>query len=170
VIIKQCKPPLEKVSGKATETRRLGPEVLPFRASAGLAAGRGGLTMTLAALRGSQRLNKGPLVSSCEITGSTRSSFLLRVPGNGGLWSPLLVLEVSSPTQCSVPTRHKLLATPSPIGLVTLAPIPTWQKCLHCLATCFCHLAFKCGLNLSLVTFRATRMLWFQASNTCSKQ
>lgn len=73
------------------------------------------------------------------------------------------------PTQCLVPTRHELFATSSPIGLVTLAPLPTWQRCLHCLATCFCHLAFKCRLNLSLVTFRATEMLWFQASNMCSR-
>lgn len=100
---------------------------------------------------------------------SVCSSFLYRAPWNTSLWSPLLVLEVLSPTQCLVPTRHELFATSSPIGLVTLAPIPTWQKCLHCLATCFCHLAFKCGLNLSSVTSRATKMLWFQASDTCSR-
>lgn len=87
------------------------------------------------------------------------SSFLYRAPWNRGLWSPLLVLEVLSPTQCLVPTRHELFATSSPIGLVTLAPIPSWQKCLHCLATCFYHLAFKCGLNLSSVTSRATKTL-----------
>lgn len=73
------------------------------------------------------------------------------------------------PTQCLVPARHELFATSSPIGLVTLAPLPTWQRCLHCLATCFCHLAFECRLNLSLVTFRATKMLWFQAANMCSR-
>lgn len=87
------------------------------------------------------------------------SSFLYRAPWNRGLWSPLLALEVLSPTQCLVPTRHELFATSSPIGLVTLAPIPSWQKCLHCLATCFYHLAFKCGLKLSSVTSRATETL-----------
>ena len=78
--------------------------------------------------------------------------------------------EVLSPTWCLVPTRHELFATSSPIGLVTLAPIPTWQKCLHGLATCFYHLAFKRGLNLSSVTSGATKMLQFQALNTCSRR
>lgn len=110
----------------------------------------------------------GPIGEFLLENRSVCSSFLCRAPWNTGLWSPLLVLEVLSPTQCLVPTRHELFATSSPIGLVTLAPIPTWQKCLHCLATCFCHLAFKCGLNLSSVTSRATKMLQFQASNTCS--
>lgn len=106
------------------------------------------------------------LLSNRNVCGS----FLYRAPWNTGLWSPLLILEVLSPTQCLVPTRHELFATSSPIGLVTLALIPTWQKCLHYLATCFYHLAFKCGLNLSSVTSRASRMLWFQALNTCSRQ
>lgn len=73
------------------------------------------------------------------------------------------------PTQCLIPTRHELFATSSPIGLVTLAPIPTWQRCPHCLATCFCHLAFKCRLNLSFITLGATKMPRFQASNMCSR-
>lgn len=97
------------------------------------------------------------------------SSFLYRAPWNKGLWSPLLVLEVLLPTECLIPTRHELFATSSPVGLVTLAPIPAWQGCLQCLATRFYHLAFQCGLNLSLVTFGATGMLWVQVSNMCSR-
>lgn len=83
-----------------------------------------------------------------------------------GLMVTLLALKVLSPTQCLLPTRHELFATSSPIGLVTLAPIPTWQKCPHCFATCFYHLAFKRVLNCSSVMSRATEILWFQASNT----
>lgn len=113
------------------------------------------------------RLKDGPSGEFLLTDESVCSSFLHRAPWKMGLWSPLLVLKVLSPTQCLVPTRHELFATSSPIGLVTLAPIPTWQKCPHCFATCFYHLAVKCGLNLSSVTSRATKMLWFQASNTC---
>lgn len=56
------------------------------------------------------------------------SSFLYRAPWNKGLWSPLLVLEVLLPTECLIPTRHELFATSHPVGLVTLAPIPAWQR------------------------------------------
>lgn len=135
------------------------PKVLPLQASAGPAAGWEGLTMTLPTFLFLLRLKLSPPGEFLWNSRSVCSSFLYRAPWNTGLWSPLLVLQVLLPTRCLVPTRHELFATSSPIGLVTLAPIPTWQKCLHGLATCFYHLAFKRGLNLSSVTSGATKML-----------
>lgn len=160
MIITQCKPPLEQLSGKSNRNKTSGPQSSAFTSSARLAAGGEGLTMTLPTFPFLLRLEDGPPGEFLLNNRSVCSSFLYSAPWNTGLWSPLLVLEVLSPTpRCLVPTRHELLATSSPIGLVTLAPIPTWQKCLHGLATGFYHLAFKRGLNLSLVTSGATKML-----------
>lgn len=155
MIIAQCKPPLEQLPGKSNRNKKSGPCRSAFTSFCWASSRQRSLAMTLL------RLKDGPGGEFLLTDRSVCVSFLHRAPWNMGSWSPLLALKVLSPTQCLLPTRHELFATSSPIGLVTLAPIPTWQKCPHCFATCFYHLAFKCGLNCSSVMSGATEMLWF---------
>lgn len=166
MIIAQCKPPLEQLPGKSNRNKTSGPCSSAFTSFCWASSRQRSLAMTLPTFLFLPRLKDGPGGEFLLIDRSVCSSFLHRAPGNTGSWSPLLALKVLSPTQRLLPTRHELFATSSPIGLVTLAPIPTWQKCPHCFATRFYHLAFKCGLNGSSVMAGATEMLWFQASNT----
>lgn len=166
VIIAQCKPPLEQLPGKGNWNKTSGPCSSAFTSFCWASSRQGSLAMTPPTFLFLLRLKDGPRGEFLLTDRSVCSSFLHRAPWNMASWSPLLALEVLSPTQCVLPTRHELFATSSPIGLVTLAPIPTWQKCPHCFATCFYHLAFKCGLNRSSIMSGATEMLWFQASNT----